>query len=345
MLRRLLATTATVALMTTGAIAADTNKATTEETMATTSGVAFVPTMGEFLASDLMDAPVFAGDDDQAERIGEVGNVILSPEGNVEAVVVDVGGFLGIGEKPVALDFEQASWSRDEDGHGRLTIAVNKDELDNAKAFDPDSLTVVDAGSSESTDAKKTDERAAAKTEMNSEQQPETDMTASVDERMGEEQGDGQSAEQKTAGYGVTNMEKTDPGMTMAKDSEQPATADQRPSIRETLTVVDAVALSADDLIGATVYGTDDENIGEIGDIVLSDKEKIEAYIVEVGGFLGIGEKPVAIDAANLEVMKDSNGNLYVFTPYNAEQLDEQPAYDETAYKENRDANVLKEDK
>jgi sporulation protein YlmC with PRC-barrel domain len=130
----------------------------------------------------------------------------------------------------------------------------------------------------------------------------------------------------------------------VAQGTRQPA-ADQLTSIRETLTSVDAVTLSADDLIGATVYGTNDENIGEIGDIILSDKEEIEAYIVEVGGFLGIGEKPVAIDAADLDVMKDENSNLYVFTPFTSEQLDNQPEYDETAYQENRDANVLTKDK
>ncbi|MHB2169191.1 PRC-barrel domain-containing protein [Alsobacter sp. R-9] len=44
------------------------------------------------------------------EKIGDVDDVILDRNGKVEAVVIGVGGFLGIGEKLVALPFEQVEW-------------------------------------------------------------------------------------------------------------------------------------------------------------------------------------------------------------------------------------------
>lgn len=52
----------------------------------------------------------------------------------------------------------------------------------------------------------------------------------------------------------------------------------------------------ASELIGATLWSQNDENIGEIGDIVLDDDGKISAVVVSVGGFLGMGEKDVAVN-------------------------------------------------
>jgi sporulation protein YlmC with PRC-barrel domain len=43
-------------------------------------------------------------------KIGDVDDVILDRQGNAEAVVIGVGGFLGIGEKQVALPFDQIEW-------------------------------------------------------------------------------------------------------------------------------------------------------------------------------------------------------------------------------------------
>ena len=42
-------------------------------------------------------------------------------------------------------------------------------------------------------------------------------------------------------------------------------------------------------LVGLNIQNTGDENIGEIHDIVLTDAGAIKAYIVSVGGFLGMG--------------------------------------------------------
>ncbi len=43
-------------------------------------------------------------------KIGDVDDIILDRQGNAEAVVIGVGGFLGMGEKQVALPFDQIEW-------------------------------------------------------------------------------------------------------------------------------------------------------------------------------------------------------------------------------------------
>lgn len=53
--------------------------------------------------------------------------------------------------------------------------------------------------------------------------------------------------------------------------------------------------MMASDIRGTRVYGANDESVGDISDILLSQDGDIVAMVVGVGGFLGIGQKDVAI--------------------------------------------------
>lgn len=55
------------------------------------------------------------------------------------------------------------------------------------------------------------------------------------------------------------------------------------------------------DLRGTKVYGANNENIGEINDTLIDRNGQVVAVIVGVGGFLGIGEKNVAIPFQSLQ--------------------------------------------
>ena len=110
---------------------------------------------------------------------------------------------------------------------------------------------------------------------------------------------------------------------------------------KSTLTEIPAGELKAEELIGTTVYGANDENIGEISDIVLSQDGKVDAVVIDVGGFLGMGEKPVAVGFDKLAFMADKDGKKYLYTTFTKEQLEAQPAYDEGTYAEKRDEQRL----
>ena len=58
----------------------------------------------------------------------------------------------------------------------------------------------------------------------------------------------------------------------------------------------------------------DDEDIGTITDLVIDEDGQINAVVVGVGGFLGMGEKNVAIEWDSLELTKDEDGEDYVIT-------------------------------
>jgi hypothetical protein len=68
------------------------------------------------------------------------------------------------------------------------------------------------------------------------------------------------------------------------------------------ITVPEMGAWRVTDLEGKAVYGAENESIGEINDVLVSQDGSINAVIIGVGGFLGIGEKNVAVDMSALQL-------------------------------------------
>jgi len=60
---------------------------------------------------------------------------------------------------------------------------------------------------------------------------------------------------------------------------------------------------------GTDVVGSDNAKIGDVTDILFDKHGKIEAYVVSVGGFLGMGSKSVAIAPNSFDVVPGSNGS------------------------------------
>jgi sporulation protein YlmC with PRC-barrel domain len=59
--------------------------------------------------------------------------------------------------------------------------------------------------------------------------------------------------------------------------------------------------IRASKLIGSDVYGLDNRRIGDISDLVVDPGGRIAAAVLSVGGFLGIGEKHVAVKMGELK--------------------------------------------
>ena len=66
-----------------------------------------------------------------------------------------------------------------------------------------------------------------------------------------------------------------------------------------------ATDMRASFLIGSKITNMANETVGEINDLVLDKDGKIAAVIVGIGGFLGIGEREVALDYSSLNVKYD----------------------------------------
>ena len=76
-----------------------------------------------------------------------------------------------------------------------------------------------------------------------------------------------------------------------------------------------ANSFRADELIGRDLTSRQDsETIGSISDLVVDENGQIVAVIVEVGGFLALGEKEVAISWNSIERSTNESGDGYKYT-------------------------------
>jgi sporulation protein YlmC with PRC-barrel domain len=252
---------------------------------------------GDHLATQLMGKAVYNGNGKNARNIGDVTDIVIGGDGKVRSVVVGVGGFLGMGAKNVAIDYGQVKWEQ-HNGEWNIVVPTTADQLKSLPDFD---RRAYEAGPVAGTGTARNNPAPA-------------------------------NGAMAPSGSGAT---PTAPGSNAANIS--PNTGDTTGAIdRNSLKKVDIGTISANDLIGTKVYGVNNADLGSISDVVLDKQGKIDAIVVDVGGFLDMGSKKVAIGMTNLQFLADKNGKKYLYTPLTKERLQKQPAYDKATYAANR---------
>lgn len=71
----------------------------------------------------------------KAEKIGDINDLIIGADGSITHAVVGVGGFLGMGEKNVAVPFRSIKMNRDKDGKLTAMIDSTKEALKSAPTY------------------------------------------------------------------------------------------------------------------------------------------------------------------------------------------------------------------
>ena len=84
--------------------------------------------------------------------------------------------------------------------------------------------------------------------------------------------------------------------------------------------------LPVSDYYNQSVYDAKENKIGDINDLLLDKEGKISAVILGVGGFLGAGEKNVAVPFNALK-LTDKNGKRYLVMDTTKEALNSAPGY------------------
>ena len=72
---------------------------------------------------------------DANEKVGDINDVLIDSKGKVAAVIVGVGGFLGMGEKDVALTFDQLSFATDNSDPLVVKTNATKESLQAAPQY------------------------------------------------------------------------------------------------------------------------------------------------------------------------------------------------------------------
>jgi sporulation protein YlmC with PRC-barrel domain len=279
-----------------------------------------------FMVSNLLGATIYSGND---ENIGELKDVVFS-EGQATHFIIEVE------DRNVEVERSQLKIVATEGG---LKVVMN------ATAADLAALPAVNTGTGASTDQSAsapattttdpaastttatdqsatapatteqpaaTQEQAAQPADQSAEATATTDQPAVPEQPQAE-----QPADQSAEATATTDQSAA----TEQPQAEQPAAADQTASTSEPTTTDTAAqqpaeqalavpeGLMVSNLIGTTVYSRDDEAIGEINDMVLSPAAgQASQVIIGVGGFLGIGEKNVAVDLAQLSFATTDSG-------------------------------------
>ncbi|MDF1790972.1 MAG: PRC-barrel domain-containing protein [Thalassobaculaceae bacterium] len=303
MIRKLLATTALVALMAGPAVAASASDPSTPASGLTMEsfGTLDAAEVNGYLASNFIGHSVYASATEDAERIGEVNDALIGRDGVIKAVILGVGGFLGVGEKDVAVDFGRLTVEKSGEGEYRLVSALSKEELENAAAYRTPDKASMNTGDKASAEAMAKKEPTAA-----------------------------------TLPKGSTVADVTAEATTTAKTPEN-----SRASFMEDKTKLTSEQIEAEKLVGAWAYDSNFNHIGEVGDVLVTADGKLDAMIIDVGGFLGLGEKPVAMSFKQVDLYRDDGDSLFATVPYTEKQLKAASAYEAKAFATRSDKMLL----
>lgn len=243
-----------------------------------------------FASEGVVDAEGYAGRQEGWEDIGEVNDIILSRDGTVDAVLVDIGGFLGIGERQVAVDMS--------------TLRIVQDDATDAD----DWFLVMQAD-------RATLEGAPEWTMPNAAGQI---AGAAADDALTDPAVADDAAQTDVATDGTT-------AGTMAADGTVAMPGAMK--LPEGYVEIDREALTAETLIGANVHGANDASIAEVSDLVLTADGQVTDVVLDVGGFLGIGARTVAIPMDRLTVAQREGGEVRLWVNMSQEELAALPEY------------------
>jgi sporulation protein YlmC with PRC-barrel domain len=259
--------------------------------------VAFIsPSADQVRASDLMGNDVLGP---EGESIGRISDLVFQAEGGAHAALVDVGGFLGVGERTVAISFGELQLSRPEEGGDlQVAVAMTREQLEQLPA-----VAIAEAALPPLAGAP-------------------SDTMAATEEPLPLPAPAG--AERPADQTAATETPAAEPEEPMVAAGETPAATDEL----TTGSISASQDIAASSLIGARVYGPDDSSLGSIDDVVFDQGGAIDGVIVNVGGFLGIGSKPVALDFESLQVRQDEFNVVTVVVDATKDQLDQAPAYE-----------------
>lgn len=219
-------------------------------------------------------------DMDGMDNIGQINEIMLSHDGQVHALVIGVGGFLGLGEQDVAVKMDQITFATDAEDASETYIVMNtgSDMLMDAPVYD------------------RTTERADAAS--NRPQARDTAVAGENDE------------------------------MTTPTDGQE-RTAFMAPDMqRDGYNRVEAINVSTEMLMDRTVYDVNDNDVGDVDDMIINDAGEITDVIIDFGGFLGIGSSQASLSFDELTVMSDDgNEDVRLYVDATKEQIQDLPEY------------------
>ena len=273
------------------------------------------------------------------ENVGEIQDVLFDRTGKIREFLVDVGGFLGIGEKTVSVSTGDLRYNK---AHGYAIFQGTRSELENKPQVDYSEYRFAREGYpywardgygypygpgygypypyyDQPGWARQYPPRGYYDNERGYYGNEDEDRYGSMDGRH----------HQGMQGRPRSNMQRHMQNRAWGDQEryhEPMGGANRfyygnRPIGRNS-------ELSMNNMIGTDVRTYSGESVGEIENMVISPRGKITHVIIDVGGFLGIGAKKVAVPFDRL----DHFGPYFVVYPGTEEQLESMQAFNKNEY-------------
>jgi hypothetical protein len=90
-------------------------------------------------------------------------------------------------------------------------------------------------------------------------------------------------------------------------------------------TRLDLSELTPEILKGASIYDAEDHKVGSVSHV--HGAGATGTAIIDVGGFLGLGAKPVAVPVSKLEFMRDHSGDVHAVTSWTKDEVEMMPEH------------------
>lgn len=241
------------------------------------------------------------------ESVGEISNLLLNENGQIVAVILSVGGTLGMGERDVAIAWDQIERRVDGD---ETTLLVNqtKENLKDAPKYSSETKSTSQTKSSSQTEYSSRDQKPADKAQDAN--RPAKPVTAST-------KSDENKADKTKSMANKSDANKSDANKSDAKEIAH----------SQFLATIPPRGYHSDNLVGQELTNRgNDEAIGEVSDLVLDENGQVMALIVSVGGVMGLGERDVAISWDQIERNVDGD-KITLTTDLNEESLKDAPKY------------------
>ena len=248
---------------------------------------------------------------DAWDNIGNIDDVVMTQDGEIRGVIVDVGGFLGLFAHTVMVDIDDLYF-----------VADDAAAADGTTGGDVRDFYVVASMSREQLEALP--------------EWDEAQLTTGFEARSyGQQPGAAQQGmDQSGVAPAEGQAEMMEPGQTdttMQDDTlqGQPQTDMATDFTTQGYTEVDATdERTVEALTGANVYDAAEDNIGNVTDLVLAGDNSVTHLLVDVGGFLGMGSHTVALPVEDVNILwHDQNNDVRVHVRMTREQLETLPEH------------------
>lgn len=273
-----------------------------------------------YVSEASIDADAYSGVQEGWDDVGEVNDVLLGRDGTVDAVLVDIGGFLGMGERQVAVDMSALRFVSDDATDADdwfLVLQSDRATLEGAPEYlrpgmgDQAAMTDTDKDGMENVPV--VNEAISDTATDTTGQGTQTDEAVADSTTAAGTEGVGNATDTALPADGGATADTTGMNGSMA--------------LPEGYTALGADLLTAETLTGADVRDASDASIAEVSDLVLSAEGQVTDVVLDVGGFLGMGAKSVAIPMDRLTVAQTEGGAVRVWVNMTKEELEALPEF------------------